>query len=475
MSTWPDTRYSLLARLADADDGAAWRDFETLYQPAIYRYARSRSLQEADALEVVQEVMLAVHRAMDGWRPSNRAGSFRAWLAEAARRLTLQVLRQRDKRDRGAGGDARHGAGRGGGAARRRWPKRKTNSGGCSSVRRRASSRTSSPRPGGPSGLRRGRWVGRRGGRSGIGDDGGERVLRKVPRARSNSAASEGTGKRIAGLVVWRHCDKNTERLFLAGELSSDDEAAVIRHLDACPRCQTRLEQAAGDDSVWSVTRELLASSAERSAWTPSTSASHLSETLPHVLADDYEPRTPLVDLAFLAPTDDPAYLGRVGPYEIAGVIGQGGMGVVLKAFDRSLNRHVAIKVLSPLLAGAGAARQRFAREARAMAALSHEHVVPIYAVDEHRGLPYLVMQYIPGGTLATRLAAEGPLEVVAAVRIAMQTALALGRGPRPGTRASRHQAGEHPARAVASSACCSPTSAWPAPSDDASADAPAA
>jgi RNA polymerase sigma-70 factor (ECF subfamily) len=110
MSTWPHTRYSLLARLADADEGAAWRDFESMYQPAIYRYARSHSLQEADALEVVQEVMLAVHRAMDAWRPSNRAGSFRAWLAEAARRITLQVLRQRNRRDRCAGGDARQGA-----------------------------------------------------------------------------------------------------------------------------------------------------------------------------------------------------------------------------------------------------------------------------------------------------------------------------------------------------------------------------
>lgn len=109
MSTWPHTRYSLLARLADADDGAAWRDFEAMYQPAIYRYARSRSLQEADALEVVQEVMLVVHRAMDSWRPSNRTGSFRAWLAEAARRITLQALRQRDKRDRGVGGEARQG------------------------------------------------------------------------------------------------------------------------------------------------------------------------------------------------------------------------------------------------------------------------------------------------------------------------------------------------------------------------------
>jgi hypothetical protein len=221
------------------------------------------------------------------------------------------------------------------------------------------------------------------------------------------------------------HCDQKTERLFLAGELSSDEEASVVRHLDACPQCQARLEQAAGNDSEWSATRALLQSSAERSHWTPAVGGDVLSETLPHAPdAGNYRP--PAVDLAFLAPTDDPAYLGRVGPYEIAGVIGQGGMGIVLKAFDRSLNRHVAIKVLSPFLSGAAAARQRFAREARAMAALSHEHVAPIYAVDEHRGLPYFAMEYVPGGTLAARLAAEGPLEVIAAVRIAMQTALAL-------------------------------------------------
>jgi RNA polymerase sigma factor (sigma-70 family) len=110
MATWPHTRYSLLARLADADDGAAWRAFEALYQPAVYRFARSRGLQEADALEVVQEVMLAVHRTVPDWRPSQRAGSFRAWLAEAARRLTLQTLRKRDRRDRAAGGVAGQGA-----------------------------------------------------------------------------------------------------------------------------------------------------------------------------------------------------------------------------------------------------------------------------------------------------------------------------------------------------------------------------
>jgi serine/threonine-protein kinase len=172
-----------------------------------------------------------------------------------------------------------------------------------------------------------------------------------------------------------------------------------------------------------------LSSSAEVACW-PRTSGDRSSLTQPHLThaasGERETTRHAAVDISFLAPTDDPAYLGRVGAYEIAGVIGHGGMGVVLKAVDRSLSRYVAIKVLSPAMSGNGAARQRFAREARAMAALSHEHVVPIYAVDEHRGLPYFAMEYVPGGTLQARLSREGPLEVVAAVRIAIQTALAL-------------------------------------------------
>jgi hypothetical protein len=223
-------------------------------------------------------------------------------------------------------------------------------------------------------------------------------------------------------------CNDSFQKMLLEGELSSADEAAAVQHLDECPRCRARLEAAAGSDHDWSEARELLEASAERTHWTPAGLQS-LSDTAVHFPGAAEEAdlrRPPLVDLSFLAPTDDPAFVGRVGSYEIAGVIGQGGMGVVLKAVDRSLSRHVALKVLSPLLAGAGAARQRFAREARAMAALSHEHVVPIYAVDEHRGLPYFAMEYVPGGTLSARIAHEGPLETIAVVRIAMQTALAL-------------------------------------------------
>lgn len=223
-------------------------------------------------------------------------------------------------------------------------------------------------------------------------------------------------------------CDRSLSRRLLDGDLSADEETAVLHHLDECPQCQHWLEQAAGAPDAWSTTRQLLSRSSECICW-ESTDGEASSETQPHIRTGASTPdpgRASHVDLSFLAPSDEPAYLGRVGTYEIVGVIGQGGMGVVLKAVDRSLSRFVAIKVLSPLLAGAGAARQRFAREARAMAALSHEHIVPIYAVDEHRSLPYFAMEYVPGGTLAARLAHEGPLEVVAAVRIAMQTARAL-------------------------------------------------
>jgi serine/threonine-protein kinase len=86
----------------------------------------------------------------------------------------------------------------------------------------------------------------------------------------------------------------------------------------------------------------------------------------------------------------------------------------------------VALKVLAPELATKGAARARFAREARAAAAVVHEHVVAIHAVEETRGLPYLVMSYVPGKSLQDRLDCDGPLDVPDVLRIGMQTALGL-------------------------------------------------
>ncbi len=104
MSNWPETRISLIRRLADRNDADAWAYFEAHYQQPVYRFARSHGLQPDDAMDVVQEVLLAVHKSSANWKPSGRVGSFRAWLAEAARRVTLQIIRQRSRIGCGVGG-----------------------------------------------------------------------------------------------------------------------------------------------------------------------------------------------------------------------------------------------------------------------------------------------------------------------------------------------------------------------------------
>jgi len=114
-----------------------------------------------------------------------------------------------------------------------------------------------------------------------------------------------------------------------------------------------------------------------------------------------------------------------LGHHEVLEVLGRGGFGIVVRAFDETLHRMVAIKVLSPQLASTSPARKRFLREARASARVRHGNVVQIYAVEE-RPLPYLVMEFIPGQTLQQRLDQTGPLEVPDVLRIGGQIARGL-------------------------------------------------
>jgi serine/threonine protein kinase len=130
--------------------------------------------------------------------------------------------------------------------------------------------------------------------------------------------------------------------------------------------------------------------------------------------------------LAFLASPGAAGSRGRLGPYEVLEVVGQGGMGLVLKARDSRLQRLVAIKVLAPQLAASAAARRRFAREARAAAAVRDQHVVAIHAVKEDGPVPYLVMEHIAGTTLDERLKAGGPLPWREVLRIGREAALGL-------------------------------------------------
>lgn len=118
--------------------------------------------------------------------------------------------------------------------------------------------------------------------------------------------------------------------------------------------------------------------------------------------------------------------LGRLGEFEILEEIGCGGMGIVLKGYDHELNRYVAVKVLHPYCATSAAARRRFAREAQAAAAIVHQHVVAIHAVDANHHPPYLVMPFVPGESLQQRLARQGTLELLDALRIGQQVAEGL-------------------------------------------------
>ena len=97
----------------------------------------------------------------------------------------------------------------------------------------------------------------------------------------------------------------------------------------------------------------------------------------------------------------------RLGPYEISALLGAGGMGEVYRARDTRLDRLVAIKVLAPELAAAGSFNERFDREARSIAALSHPNICTLHDVGRQDGVDFLVMEYLDGETLAARLARQ--------------------------------------------------------------------
>ncbi len=104
MPLTPTTRASLLMRLCDSEDHEAWVEFVNLYEPVIYRSLRQRGLQDADARDVMQELLLAVSRSIGQWEPRKQHGSFRSWLRRVTRNLTVSWLRQCPRRPVPAGG-----------------------------------------------------------------------------------------------------------------------------------------------------------------------------------------------------------------------------------------------------------------------------------------------------------------------------------------------------------------------------------
>jgi serine/threonine protein kinase len=114
-----------------------------------------------------------------------------------------------------------------------------------------------------------------------------------------------------------------------------------------------------------------------------------------------------------------------VGHYRITAAIGAGGMGQVYRATDTKLQREVALKVLPPEMAASRELIERFRREARAVAALNHPHVVTIYSVEEAEGVHFLTMELVEGQSL-DRLIPPGGMSVPELLHIATDLADAL-------------------------------------------------
>ena len=210
-------------------------------------------------------------------------------------------------------------------------------------------------------------------------------------------------------------CNRDWLDAFLKNDLNQREEQMLTSHLDDCADCREELESRAAEQSVWREASNLLGGSTKLATAAIGDSRS----------GTVHSPQIALV-LQQLAPTDDPESLGRIGGYEVTGVVGAGGMGVVLKAHDRSLDRIVAIKVMAPHLASSGSARKRFAREAKAAAAVLHPNVIAIHSVASEDANPYLVMPFVRGASLQKRIDSQGPLPLKDTLRIGAQIAAGL-------------------------------------------------
>lgn len=211
-------------------------------------------------------------------------------------------------------------------------------------------------------------------------------------------------------------CDQEKLVQLLDGNLPESAHTEMAAHIETCVTCRHQMESMAASDGWWTETRDVL------STFEPQDDGSLDDSNADSFVAND----NPSIPLDFLSPSDNPAMLGQLGEFEILEQIGCGGMGIVLKGYDHELNRYVAVKVLHPFCATSAAARKRFVREAQASAAIVHQHVVAIHAVDPHHHPPYLVMPFVPGESLQQRLNRQGAFDVVDVLRIGQQVAEGL-------------------------------------------------
>jgi serine/threonine protein kinase len=220
------------------------------------------------------------------------------------------------------------------------------------------------------------------------------------------------------------------------GDLSDAEIEQVALHLEECPACAQRVQVLPGNaraaEAVQAGVRNsgplshpLIPALIERLCALPAPATTRSPDHTP-VRPSARNPAAAELLSAILAPPEAPDELGRLGPYRVLQVLGVGGMGIVLRAEDPVLRRAVALKVLLPAVAAEEENRQRFLREARAAAAIEHDHIVPIYHVGEAQGVPFLVMPLLKGESLAVRFRHQRRLPLTEVLQIGQETAAGL-------------------------------------------------
>ena len=216
----------------------------------------------------------------------------------------------------------------------------------------------------------------------------------------------------------------------------------MITHIDQCTQCQLELDTLQASANDW------INNAAESSPTTYSSSS--LTTRLDKIKLDraglvgNVEAGSPVSRFQDMTPWFDPIedadqtsshgpIIGRIAEFDLLKLIGRGGMGAVFKAFDRKLERMVALKMMSPSLLADPNSSKRFLREARSAAGINHPNAVAVHCVDEIRGLPYLVMEYVAGESLDELLRRTPKLPLDASLTIVEQLAEGLAAAHKTG------------------------------------------
>jgi serine/threonine protein kinase len=235
--------------------------------------------------------------------------------------------------------------------------------------------------------------------------------------------------------------EKSLWQRYALGLVEESQQQELDLHLHQCQACLEMLADVRGEDDLMQTLRrgialpqEAPAEEIERLSWLACGIAEIENTTLIQSARGEgvtpeegisYRDQAPDAVLALLAPPRQAGELGRLGSFRVLRLLGQGGMGVVFLAEDIHLHRQLALKVLRPERAGLVEARTRFLAEARAMAALKHDHIAVVHQAGVVDGVVFLAMELLAGQSLQTRLQ-NGPLPVSEVLRIGREAALGL-------------------------------------------------